>query len=184
MTVGDITATVPDPSRGAHEAFLAHLAYSTGSLEAILRLAASVNGPSARFRPPASGDLNSLREQVVELPHLEALIQRAWRRSIESFASSNDTASESDSKGALCPMDPFSTFKYHEWDRSSGPPHRVPATPWTTITSDDEAVSHLVSIFLAWINPSWRFVLPDLFLRSKFRSVLLDGLRIGVAGSC
>jgi hypothetical protein len=46
-------------------------------------------------------------------------------------------------------------------------PHQVPATPWTTITESDEAVSHLVSLFLAWINPNWRFVEQDLFLHGE-----------------
>lgn len=43
-------------------------------------------------------------------------------------------------------------------------PFRVPAAPWTYLTQDEELVSHLVSLFLIWANPSLRFVEEDLFL--------------------
>jgi hypothetical protein len=52
-------------------------------------------------------------------------------------------------------------------ESSDTPPHQVPAAPWTTLTSDNDAVSHLVSLFLAWLNPGWRFVEADIFLRGK-----------------
>lgn len=53
-----------------------------------------------------------------------------------------------------------------------GPTHMVTANPWPTTTSDDEAVSHLVSLFLTWTNPSWRFVEEDPFFRSLLGSHL------------
>jgi hypothetical protein len=47
------------------------------------------------------------------------------------------------------------------------PPQAVTALPWTSVVDSDEAVSHLISVFLAWVNPTWRFVEADLFLRGR-----------------
>lgn len=44
------------------------------------------------------------------------------------------------------------------------PIHWVPAQPWLPGTSDQEA-SHLISLFLSFLNHSWRFVEPLPFLR-------------------
>ena len=41
----------------------------------------------------------------------------------------------------------------------------VPAAPWTRISSDEIFVSRLVSVFVDRINPYWRYVEDDLFLR-------------------
>lgn len=45
-----------------------------------------------------------------------------------------------------------------------GPLYWVPASPWLPGTSDQEA-SHLISLFLCFLNHTWRFVETDLFLR-------------------
>lgn len=44
-----------------------------------------------------------------------------------------------------------------------GPRFWVPASRWTNLTSDDKVVSHLVSIYLTWMAPYWRWVEEDLF---------------------
>lgn len=45
------------------------------------------------------------------------------------------------------------------------PIYRVPAKPWTTVTDDDDLVSHLISIWLTWSHPWFRWVNRDLFIR-------------------
>lgn len=45
------------------------------------------------------------------------------------------------------------------------PIYRVPAKPWTTVTDDDNLVSHLISIWLTWSHPWFRWVNRDLFIR-------------------
>ena len=45
------------------------------------------------------------------------------------------------------------------------PIYRVPAKPWTTMTDDDDLVSHLISIWLTWSHPWFHWVNGDLFLR-------------------
>jgi len=42
---------------------------------------------------------------------------------------------------------------------------KVPAKPWTSVTTDNNFVSHLVSLYLTWWNPYYRSVDPDLFVR-------------------
>jgi len=47
----------------------------------------------------------------------------------------------------------------------------VPAQPWTNLTTDDDFVSHLVTIFLNYCNVYWRYVEEDLFLQSMQGSI-------------
>lgn len=46
------------------------------------------------------------------------------------------------------------------------PPITVPAHPWTTVTNNDELVSHLMSLWFTWIHPWWRWIDQDLFLEA------------------
>ncbi|OJJ95245.1 hypothetical protein ASPACDRAFT_36771 [Aspergillus aculeatus ATCC 16872] len=45
------------------------------------------------------------------------------------------------------------------------PVYRVPAAPWTTVTKDDELVSHLISLWLTWSHPFYNWIDKELFLR-------------------
>lgn len=56
-----------------------------------------------------------------------------------------------------------------------GPKYWVPAKPWTNATDSDETVSELVSTFLTWMNPFWRLVEEDLFLKAmRARASIVD----------
>lgn len=44
------------------------------------------------------------------------------------------------------------------------PPISVPAKPWTSVTDDDEFVSHLISLWFTWAHPWWHWVDETLFL--------------------
>lgn len=46
------------------------------------------------------------------------------------------------------------------------PPVSVPAKPWTTVTDDDDFVSHLVSLWFTWAHPWWHWVDEKLFLNA------------------
>ncbi|GKZ97230.1 hypothetical protein AnigIFM59636_011983 [Aspergillus niger] len=48
---------------------------------------------------------------------------------------------------------------------ADSPVHRVPAKPWTTVTDDDDLVSHLISLWLTWIYPFFHRLDKDAFLR-------------------
>ncbi|PYH88014.1 C6 transcription factor [Aspergillus ellipticus CBS 707.79] len=45
------------------------------------------------------------------------------------------------------------------------PPFQVPARPWTTVVSDDDFVSHLVSLWFTWSHPFRNWIDKDLFVR-------------------
>lgn len=63
--------------------------------------------------------------------------------------------------------------------QSTRPTINVPAKPWTTVTDDDELVSHLVSLYFCWDYPVHCFFDRQLFLadmvsgRERFCSKLL-----------
>ncbi|KAJ5577990.1 uncharacterized protein N7459_006954 [Penicillium hispanicum] len=42
---------------------------------------------------------------------------------------------------------------------------RVPAHPWTSVTDDDEFVSHLISLWFTWSHPFLNWIDRDLFIR-------------------
>lgn len=42
---------------------------------------------------------------------------------------------------------------------------RVPAEPWTTVTSDSTFVSHLISLWFTWSHPYLNWIDRDLFIR-------------------
>ncbi|KAI3002245.1 transcriptional regulator family: Fungal Specific TF [Aspergillus niger] len=48
---------------------------------------------------------------------------------------------------------------------ADNPVHQVPAKPWTTVTDDDDLVSHLVSLWLTWTYPFFHWLDKDAFLR-------------------
>ncbi|EXJ57273.1 hypothetical protein A1O7_07620, partial [Cladophialophora yegresii CBS 114405] len=46
------------------------------------------------------------------------------------------------------------------------PPLQLPAQPWTNVTTDDVAVSHLISTYLAWQYHQYPSLIPNIFLRA------------------
>ncbi|KAK5081148.1 hypothetical protein LTR05_007942 [Lithohypha guttulata] len=45
------------------------------------------------------------------------------------------------------------------------PPFQVPAQPWTNVTTDDNAVSHLISAYFTWQYHQYPSVVPDILVR-------------------
>lgn len=52
------------------------------------------------------------------------------------------------------------------------PTIRVPAAPWTSVTDDDDLVSHLVSTYFTWYHPAYPCVIQDLFVDAMNSQVL------------
>ena len=46
------------------------------------------------------------------------------------------------------------------------PPIQVPARPWTSVTEDDDYVSHLISLWFTWAHPWWHWVDEKSFLEA------------------
>jgi hypothetical protein len=49
---------------------------------------------------------------------------------------------------------------------SDDPPYRVPASPWTDVTDDDDLVSHLISLWFTWHHPWHNWLDSKLFLQA------------------
>lgn len=45
------------------------------------------------------------------------------------------------------------------------PPIQVPASPWTDVTDDDNAVSHLVSVYFTWSHHAYASLDREVFVR-------------------
>ena len=45
------------------------------------------------------------------------------------------------------------------------PPIQVPASPWTNVTDDDSAVSHLVSVYFTWSHSAYASLDREIFVR-------------------
>ena len=52
------------------------------------------------------------------------------------------------------------------------PPIKVPAKPWTNVTNNDNAVSHLISVYFTLHNASYPTVDQDVFTREMNRKDL------------
>lgn len=50
-------------------------------------------------------------------------------------------------------------------DVATGALFHVPARPWTSVTDDDEFVSHLISLWFTWYHPFLNWIDRDLFIR-------------------
>jgi hypothetical protein len=154
-----------DPERHAFDIFLVNLAHSTGSLRQILRLAMSVSTRSPRAEPPDPQRLHMLCNRIVHFSYMENMLHMPQTLSPVSCVLLNqaEQPSSADTYSTIAIQDEYPRDGAENSD--DVPPHRVPAVPWTTITSDDGAVSHLISLFLAWNNPGWRYVEADIFLK-------------------
>jgi hypothetical protein len=143
-----------DPQALAVQAFLVNLAHSTGSLRQIVRLATSISTSSIGGQIPNPLEFQVMCDRIVRFSYMEDMLLNG-----DAKRSSDDARDTT-----TLPKDPLLDDTW----MLRFPPHRVPALPWTTITTDDDAVSHLVSHFLNWVNPGWRFVEADLFLKGIF----------------
>lgn len=55
---------------------------------------------------------------------------------------------------------------------TDSPPYRVPAAPWTKVTTDDTLVSHLLSVLLIWDKPFHNLMDEALFLHDMQKGKL------------
>ena len=173
MKMGDVKSVLPDPRQNALEALLVNLAHSTASLRDIVRIATLTMDSDKPVRLPNTDDFLVLRNRIVNLHYLETLLQRPERLANTKTPERLTGPSDGDDQSDPSAQNPDSDKEGGHVHRHDHPTHQVPAAPWTSITTSDEAVSHLVSLFLAWINPTWRFVEEDLFLLGEFAAVRL-----------
>lgn len=125
--------------------FLVALLQSTASLWDISRMATSVLNSRTRINLPPDKACQPLKNLVITLEALGEILTEA-----------NPGSNE---------IEPPEVLHYIADGSHDGSLFWVPFSPWTDILDNDEAVSQLVSIFLTVVNPYWRLVEEDLFLR-------------------
>lgn len=165
---GNQIQAVPNTTQAAVDMFLVSLAHSTASAQDITRLAGMVLHRAAQERLPMLTDLAVLRNRFVHIPVVETLLWRASSKEGGLPASKSIQDARNHQKQTMALETARSDHVLGENDEAPDdqqPPHQLSAKPWTSVTTSDGAVSHLVSLFLAWINPTWRFVEQDVFLQ-------------------
>ncbi|KAL2812016.1 hypothetical protein BJX63DRAFT_433018 [Aspergillus granulosus] len=83
---------------------------------------------------------NFSRTEIVKTSELQELQQNLRR--------SSDEPDEDDLRASRPPRRMLDVRRL-----ADSPVYRVPAKPWTTVTDDDDLVSHLVSLFFTWSFP-------------------------------
>lgn len=157
---------VSDPQQFALHTFLVNLAHSTGSLRQVARLSMSISQATLGTRLPSPEDFNMLCNRIVQFSYMEEMLratQHVHSVPILRLGGVGQSAIVDARDSAPVQRELFQ----HDVGKPDDPPYRAPAVPWSTTLSDHDAVSHLISVFLVWINPTWRFVEPDLFLKGN-----------------
>ncbi|KAF2719517.1 hypothetical protein K431DRAFT_321677 [Polychaeton citri CBS 116435] len=135
--------------------FLVSLLQSTGSLQDVVNTASTAFNQQTRVVLPDGDAYKPLRDCIITLEALSGVLENidGTQHLIES-GELRDYRESSE------------TFSY-------GPIHWVSATPWTDLPCSDYGVSHLISLYFAFLNPYWRFVEEDLDLDTDYCSPLL-----------
>jgi hypothetical protein len=166
-----------DPQALAIQAFLVNLAHSTGSLRQIVRFATSISTSSTAGQIPNPLEFQVLCDRIVRFSYMEDMLQISQRLNPARPLLLNGGATRSSDHARDMIAMPTDLLLDDDTGVLGSPPYRVPALPWTTITTDDDSVSHLVSHFLNWVNPGWRFVEADLFLKGTSAPITFWNLR-------
>lgn len=112
--------------------FLVSLLQSTAPLQSVIETARSVLSRESRISLPTAPAYKPLRDRIITLEMLSGLL--------------STNAIESDDV-------PDAMSLAHQSDGSyDGPVHWVPGGMWTELTDNDDAVSHLISLFLLQVN--------------------------------
>lgn len=133
-----------------HRASVLAIAQSTAPLRDIIDFATSVVGFNNRVHLPAADMFKPLKQRLITLEMIAGILP----------FKSNPPIMDAHAQSHVLTLSAELPDGSHD-----GPQFWVPALPWTNAISD-EAVSHLVSIYLTWMNPYWRWLEEDLFLRS------------------
>lgn len=130
------------------------LVQSTASLEELVAWLGPIINNWHTLNIPAGEAFRSMRHRIIKLDYLRHVLESQTHRPrpqlTEHAAPAGSARSVPDADRPI----PFA------------PLHRVPASPWTVLTTDDEAISHLVSLFIVFLNDHWRHVEVDLFVES------------------
>ncbi|KAK4497562.1 hypothetical protein PRZ48_012013 [Zasmidium cellare] len=142
IKTGDPTSGISEAKKSAREFFLVSLAHSTGSLQDITRLAMLIMHPSTQERLPKPKDFKALRNRIVRVQQVEKLLLHAGSGGggTPSPLAIGSILNPPDSNGRLEKVRSEPVESQGEKFEDDQPPHQVSARPWTTITTNDEAL--------------------------------------------
>lgn len=129
--------------------YLVALLQSTASLWDVVQAATRILNSGTRLNFPSTRDLLPLKNYVITLESLGEILDKP-----KGSASSQRLIQEP----VLLQNGPDGFY--------DGSLFWMPASPWTDITNDDRTVSQLVSTFFVAVNPYWRFLEEDPFIRN------------------
>ncbi|KAI5209046.1 hypothetical protein E4T39_01043 [Aureobasidium subglaciale] len=118
--------------------------------------------PNAQI--PTAALLRQLRGQQTDLKGLRSLLGYAQPASTQRRIAISDLLSDQRSPSLESGSSRSESSEAEDSKGSLEPPYKLPAKPWTTLTDDDDLVSHLVSLYLEWVNPFFRPLEEDLFV--------------------
>ncbi|KAI5276267.1 hypothetical protein E4T47_00937 [Aureobasidium subglaciale] len=121
-----------------------------------------VKNPNAQV--PTAALLRQLRGQQTDLKGLRSLLGYAQPASTQRRIAISDLLSDQGSPASESGSSRSESLETENSKISSEPPYRLPAKPWTTLTDDDDLVTHLVSLYMEWVNPFFRPLEEDLFV--------------------
>lgn len=139
----------PSSLQQARQGILTALAQSTASLRYLLDSKANVSSVSEGMVQSWASIRSALRDQIVTVEFVDIFLRDHHLTS---------------------PAHQTLMLRSQVNGSYTGPDLWVPALPWTPLLRDDAAFSHLVSLFLTYVNPFYRFLEEDLFvsgLRSR-----------------
>nr|POE79506.1 nitrogen assimilation transcription factor nit-4 [Quercus suber] len=144
-------ATMSVVRRPALSMFLVNLAHSTGSLREISTLASLAFDASGRGQLYTPIDLVHRRDRVIDIKRLESLLRGPDRDSttMTPLLLEHHMGSWGNPGGSGTDAQLITSARRPSLDWDDGmtlvdePTHRATAAPWTVITTDDDAVSHL-----------------------------------------
>ncbi|USW54819.1 hypothetical protein Slin15195_G081380 [Septoria linicola] len=143
-----------------YQEFATALVQSTAPLQDLVGIAELVFNPTQQYNLPSRDALAALQDRIISLGDVLGVLAQSNPTSDTSLLSTF-TAVES-----LCSADDNELELRLHW---------VPASPWLDSRIAERGVSRLISTFIWTVNPYWRLLEADLFLR-HMRTRKLDSL--------
>jgi len=161
---GDLVhQSVLDPGKQARQMLLISLMQSTAPLHEIIGFVAKRLHENKGLDLLSLMDVGSFRNRVLDINVLgQNMLPTTCGRDSDEAGDSGEKQWRSANPD---PAEQYQSDKASAEETADNPAFSVPSQPWTRVTADDALVSHLVSVFLLDLNPYWRHVEEDLFLR-------------------
>ena len=131
------------PQQNARQDLLVVLAQSTADLREMIEV---VGAAAVATNSLQKAELRQFKNRIADVETLLRLA-RGTPLTIQS-----PTSESEDEQSPL-----------HEHQRSD---IEVSAAPWTRLSTDDVFISNLISVFLRYVNPYWRYIEDEPFLRN------------------